>query len=56
MSTDKREVKEKKDLLTPEGLLEREQTEWYQKELEEAEEDMVHAYLESLSWKRKRLR
>ena len=45
-STDKREVEEKKDLLTPDGLLEREQTEWYQKELEEAEEDMVQAYLE----------
>ena len=44
-STDKREVKEKKELLTPDGLLEREQTEWYQKELEEAEEDMVQAYL-----------
>ena len=45
-STDKREVREKKDLLTPDGLLEREQTEWYQKELEEAEEDMVQTYLE----------
>ena len=45
-STDKREVKEKKELLTPDGLLEREQTEWHQKELEEAEEDMVQAYLE----------
>ena len=45
-STDKREVKDKKELLTPDGLLEREQTEWYQKELEEAEEDMVQAYLE----------
>ena len=45
-STDKREVKEKKDLLTPDGLLEKEQTEWYQKELKEAEEDMVQAYLE----------
>ena len=45
-STDKREVKEKKELLTPDGLLEREQTEWYQKELKEAEEDMVQAYLE----------
>ena len=44
--TDKREVKEKKEPLTPEGLLEKEQTEWYQKELKEAEEDMVHAYLE----------
>ena len=45
-STDKREVKEKKELLTPDGLLEKEQTEWYQKELEEAEEDMVQPYLE----------
>ena len=45
-STDKREVKEKKDLLTPDGLLEKEQTEWYQRELKEAEEDMVQAYLE----------
>ena len=32
--------------MTPDGLLEREQTEWYQKELEETEEDMVQAYLE----------
>ena len=45
-STDKREVKEKKEFLTPDGLLEKEQTEWYQKELKEAEEDMVQAYLE----------
>ena len=45
-STDKREVKEKKEPLAPDGLLEKEQTEWYQKELKEAEEDMVHAYLE----------
>ena len=45
-STDKREGKEKKEPLTPDGLLEKEQTEWYQKELKEAEEDMVHAYLE----------
>ena len=45
-STDKREVKEKKEPLTPDGLLEKEKTEWYQKELKEAEEDMVHAYLE----------
>ena len=45
-STDKREVKEKKEPLTPDSLLEKEQTEWYQKELKEAEEDMVHAYLE----------
>ena len=55
-STDKREVKEKKDLLTPDGLLEREQTEWYQKELEEAEEDMVQAYLEKSKLEKKRLR
>ena len=27
-------------------MLEKEQTEWYQKELKEAEEDMVHAFLE----------
>ena len=45
-STDKREVKEKKEPLTPDGLLEKEQTELYQKELEEAEEDMVQACLE----------
>ena len=45
-STDKREVKEKKELLTPDGLLEKEQTKWYQKELEESEENMVQAYLE----------
>ena len=45
-STDKREVKEKKEPLTPGGLLEKEQTEWYQKELKEAEEDMMQAYLE----------
>ena len=45
-STDKREMREKKEPLTPEGLLEKEQTEWYQKELKEAEEDMMQAYLE----------
>ena len=45
-STDKREVKEKKELKTPDGLLEKEQTELYRKELEEAEEDMVQACLE----------
>ena len=45
-STDKREVKEKKEPSMPEGLLEKEQTEWYRKELKEAEEDMIHAYLE----------
>ena len=45
-STDKREVKEKKELFTPDGLLEKKQTKLYQKELEEAEEDMVQACLE----------
>ena len=45
-STDKREIKEKKKPLTPEGLMEKEQTEWYRKELEEAEKDMMQAYLE----------
>ena len=44
--TDKRGVEEKKEPLTPNGLLEKEQTEWYQKELKEAEEDMLHAFLE----------
>ena len=53
-STDKREVKEKKELLTPDGLLEKEQTEWYQKELEEAEEDMVQAYLEKSQARKRR--
>ena len=45
-STDKREVKEKKEPLTPKGWLEKEQTEWYQKELKEAEDNMMQAYLE----------
>ena len=45
-STNKRELREKNEPWTPEGLLEREQTEWYQKELKEAEEDMMQAYLE----------
>ena len=44
--TDKRGVEKQKEPLTPSGLLEKEQTEWYQKELKEAEEDMVHAFLE----------
>ena len=44
--TDKRGVEEKKEPLTPNGLLEKEQTEWYQKELKEAEEDMMYAFLE----------
>ena len=45
-STDRREIKEKKEPLTPEGLMEKEQTEWYRKELEEAERGMMQAYLE----------
>ena len=45
-STDRREVKEKKEPLTPQGLTEKERTEWYQKELEEAEKDMMQAHLE----------
>ena len=45
-STDRREIKEKKEPLTPEGLMEKEQTEGYRKELEEAERDMMQAYLE----------
>ena len=45
-STDKREVKEKEEPLLSDGLLEKEQTDFYQKELEEAEEDMMQAYLE----------
>ena len=45
-STDKREVKEKKELLISDGLLEKEQTDFYRKELEEVEEGMMQAYLE----------
>ena len=45
-STEKREAKEQKEPLTPDQLLEMEQTIIYKKELEEAEEDMVQAYLE----------
>ena len=45
-STDRREIKEKKEPLTPDRLLEMEQTKLYKRELEEAEEDMVRAYLE----------
>ena len=44
--TEKREAKEQKEPLTPNQLLEIEQTILYKKELEEAEEDMVQAYLE----------
>ena len=35
-----------KEPLTPDQLLEMEQTNLYKKELQEAEEDMVQAYLE----------
>ena len=45
-STGKREAKEQKEPLTPDQLLEIEQTVPYKKELEEAGEDMVQAYLE----------
>ena len=45
-STDKREVREKEEPLIPDGLLEKEQTDSYRKELEEAEEGMKQAYLE----------
>ena len=55
-STDKREVKEKKEPLIPEGLLEKEQTEWYQKELKEAEEDMMRPIWKSLSLRMKKLK
>ena len=44
-STEKREAKEQKEPLTPDQLLEMEQTVPYKKELEEAEEDMVQVYL-----------
>ena len=44
-STDKREVKEKEEPLISDGLLEKEQTNFYQKELE-AEEGIMQAYLE----------
>ena len=46
ISTEKREAKEQKEPLTPSQLLKMEQTMLYKKELEEAEEDMVQAYLE----------
>ena len=45
-STGKREVMEQKEPLTPDELLEMEQTVLYKKELEEAEEDMIQANLE----------
>ena len=45
-STGKREAMEQKKPLTPDQLLEMEQTVLYKIELEEAEEDMIQAYLE----------
>ena len=39
-------MKEKEESLLADGLLEKEQTDLYRKELEEAEEDMMQAYLE----------
>ena len=45
-STEKREAKEQTEPLTPDQLLEMEETIIYKKELEEAEEDMVQEYLE----------
>ena len=44
-STGKRETTKQKEPLTPDQLLEIEQTNLYKKELQEAEEDMVQAYL-----------
>ena len=45
-SNGKREAMEQKEPLTPDQLLEMKQTVLYKKELQEAEEDMVQAYLE----------
>ena len=45
-STDKREVSNQKEFLTPELLLDMEQTRQYKKELKQAEEDMVQACIE----------
>ena len=45
-STEKRDKGEHKEPLTPDQLLQIEQTNLYKKELAEAEEDMVQAYLE----------
>ena len=45
-STRKRETMKQKEPLTPDQLLEMEQTNLYKKKLQEAEEDMVQAYLE----------
>ena len=45
-STDKREVSNQKELLTPELLLDMEQTRQYKEELKQVEEDMVQACIE----------
>ena len=45
-STGKRETMKQKEPLTPDQLLEMEQKVLHKKELQEAEEDMVQAYLE----------
>ena len=45
-STGKKEAMEQKEPLTPDQLLEMEQTVLYKRELEEAEEGMIQAYLE----------
>ena len=45
-STRKRKTMKQKEPLTPDQLLEMEQTNLYKKELQEVEEDMVQAYLE----------
>ena len=45
-STGKRETMKQKEPLTPDQLLEMEQTNLYKKELQEADKDMVQAYLE----------
>ena len=52
-STGKRESKKQKEPLTPDQLLEMEQTILYKKELEEAQEDMVQAYFEKLRLEKK---
>ena len=55
-STDKREVKEKKEPLMPEGLLEKEQTMWYQKELKELRKIWCMPIWKSLNLRMKRLK
>ena len=55
-STGKRETMRQKEPLTPDQLLEMEQTDLYKKELQEAEEDMVQAYLEKSRLEKKRLK